>query len=102
MRLAALLALRRAKYPDATDVLRKCLADPDEQVRLMAMVWIGEEKITLQVVLLLGVGFTGELVYRKVRSSNSRIAILVVLLIALLLIWAELAVGIFGSPFAGS
>jgi hypothetical protein len=43
-----------------------------------------------------------ELVLRKVKKIGHRIAICAALLVALFLIWAELAVGIFGTPFAGS
>lgn len=53
-------------------------------------------------VLLLGTGLLCELVMRKVKSKDYRIGILVVTLVAFFLIWAELAVGIFGTPFAGS
>jgi uncharacterized membrane protein (UPF0182 family) len=53
-------------------------------------------------VLLLGTGLMCELVMRKVNKIEYRIAICVALLAALLLIWLELAVGIFGTPFAGS
>ena len=53
-------------------------------------------------VLLLGTGLLIELVLRKVKKIEQRIAICGVLLIALLLIWAELAVGILGTPFGGS
>lgn len=53
-------------------------------------------------VLLLGTGLLCELVLRKVQKSDNRIAIIIAILIALFLIWAELAVGIFGTPFAGS
>jgi Kef-type K+ transport system membrane component KefB len=52
--------------------------------------------------LLLGTGLLCELVLRKVKKTEYRIAIVVALLLALFLIWAELAVGIFGTPFAGS
>jgi hypothetical protein len=52
-------------------------------------------------VLLLGAGLMCELVMRKVKKIRLRIAICVALLIILLLIWAELAVGIFGSPLCG-
>jgi hypothetical protein len=52
-------------------------------------------------VLLFGTGLMCELVLRKVSKVRYRIAICVVLLMALFLIWAELAVGIFGTPFAG-
>ena len=53
-------------------------------------------------VLLLGTGLLCELVIRKVKKIEYRIAICAALLIVLFLIWAELAVGIFGTPFAGS
>lgn len=53
-------------------------------------------------VLLLGTGLTCEFVLRKVKKTEHRIALCALLLAALLLIWAELAVGIFGSPFSGS
>jgi hypothetical protein len=53
-------------------------------------------------VLLLGVGIMIDWVIRKVGSLNSRILLIAALLLALMLIWAELAVGIFETPFAGS
>ena len=53
-------------------------------------------------ILLFGTGLACELVIRKVRKIGHRIAICVAILTALLLIWIELAVGIFGTPFAGS
>jgi len=53
-------------------------------------------------VLLLGTGLLCELVMRKVKKIGHRIVICGAILLALLLIWAELAVGVFGTPFAGS
>lgn len=53
-------------------------------------------------VLLLGTGFLIDLVIRKVKSTKTKIGVSVLLFLALVLIWIELAVGIFGSPFAGS
>ena len=53
-------------------------------------------------ILLLGTGLMCELVMRRVKKTGYRIAIVGAVLIAFLLIWAELAVGIFGTPFAGS
>lgn len=53
-------------------------------------------------VLLLGTGLTCELVMRKVTKIEYRIALCGAVLLALFLIWAELAVGIFGTPLAGS
>lgn len=53
-------------------------------------------------VLLLGTGLLCELVLRKVKKTKYRLAIIAVVLIILFLVWAELAVGLFGTPFAGS
>jgi peptidoglycan/LPS O-acetylase OafA/YrhL len=52
-------------------------------------------------VLLLGTGLLCEFVLRKVKNKTHRIIVCLTLLFVLLLIWAELAVGIFGSPVAG-
>ena len=53
-------------------------------------------------VLLLGTGLLCELVLRNVKKMEYRIALCVGLLLALFLVWVELAVGLFGTPFAGS
>lgn len=53
-------------------------------------------------ILLLGTGLMCELVMRKVSNIRHRVIICLAILGALFLIWAELAVGIFGTPFAGS
>jgi len=53
-------------------------------------------------LLLLGVGIMLEVVLRKIPKKNNRIALIVIILIVFILIWAELAVGIFGTLFAGS
>ncbi|NEV93738.1 hypothetical protein G3567_06190 [Psychroflexus sp. YR1-1] len=52
--------------------------------------------------VLLSAGILAEFVLRQVKNTEYRIGILAILLMLFLLIWAELAVGIFGSPFAGS
>src|SRR4051812_19958872 len=53
-------------------------------------------------VLLLGTGVLCELVMRKVKKIEYRVALCIAILAALVLIWIELAVGLFGTPFAGS
>lgn len=53
-------------------------------------------------VLLLGTGLICDLAIRKVKKIKYQTAIIVVILITLLLVWAELAVGIFGTPISGS
>jgi hypothetical protein len=52
--------------------------------------------------LLLGTGLILELIIRKVNKKRTRIMLIIVILTILLLIWLELAVGIFGTPLAGS
>ena len=53
-------------------------------------------------ILLLGTGAALELVMRIVTKKQHRVALVIAILAALFLTWAELAVGIFGTPFAGS
>jgi hypothetical protein len=52
--------------------------------------------------LLFGTGLLCEFVIRKVTKTRLRIAICAGILVVLFLVWAELAVGIFGTPFAGN
>ena len=75
-------------------------------IPLTAMQFTDEVNWTLfdfvrAAILLLVTGLSCELVLRKIKKINLRIAICVTLLAGLLLIWAELAVGIFGTPFGG-
>lgn len=52
--------------------------------------------------LLFGTGIALELTLRTVKSNSGRWVAGGLVLFALALVWAELAVGIFGSPVAGS
>ena len=53
-------------------------------------------------VLLLGTGLACELVLRLATKPLYRLALCGAILFALLIVWAELAVGLFGTRFAGS
>ena len=53
-------------------------------------------------ILLLAAGLLCEFILRKTKTKENRIALIVVTVAVLLLIWTELAVGIFGTPLAGS
>ncbi len=53
-------------------------------------------------VLLLGTGLACEAVLRLVTTMKYRILLCAALLVGLFLVWAELAVGLFGTRFAGS
>lgn len=52
--------------------------------------------------LLSGTGLACELALRKITNRSTRIGITIAVVIVTFLIWAELAVGIFGSPVAGN
>lgn len=76
-------------------------------IPLIAMQFTNEVNWTLSdfVIaggLLLGTGLLIEAVARSIKDKRTRIGIVVGLLIVLVLVWAELAVGIFGTPIAGS
>lgn len=53
-------------------------------------------------ILLVGTGVVIELIARNVKSKKARIGMILGTLIVLFIVWAEMAVGIFGSPIAGS
>ncbi|TDE05302.1 hypothetical protein E0F91_07285 [Flavobacterium sandaracinum] len=53
-------------------------------------------------VLLLCFGLALELILQKVKTTRSRLVAVAVVFATLFLVWAELAVGIFGTPFSGS
>jgi len=52
--------------------------------------------------ILLGIGLLIDLVLRKLSTSKYKVPIIIAIVILFLLIWAELGVGIFGTPFAGN
>jgi hypothetical protein len=53
-------------------------------------------------ILILSLSFGIKQVLKTTKNIKYRILIIGLILILFLLIWAELAVGIFDSPFAGS
>ncbi|MFY0482237.1 hypothetical protein ACI6PS_06480 [Flavobacterium sp. PLA-1-15] len=53
-------------------------------------------------ILLLGTGIVIEIVARNVKEKTTKITMIIGTFIVLFLVWAEMAVGIFGSPIAGS
>lgn len=76
-------------------------------IPLIAMQFTNEVKWSLSDfvvagILLLGTGLTCEFVLRVVKDRTRRIALVGVVLVILLLTWIELAVGVFGTPFAGN
>jgi len=63
--------------------------------------WTAIDFITAGI-LLLGTGLACELVLRKVKKIQYRLALCAVILATLFVVWAELAVGLIGTRFAGS
>ena len=53
-------------------------------------------------ILLFGTALCVDMVLKMEKKNARRMFYIVLILLALFLIWAELAVGIFGSPVAGS
>lgn len=53
-------------------------------------------------VLLFATGGAIELGLRSVKTTKNRIVVVLTIVVVFLIVWAELAVGIFGTPFAGS
>ena len=63
--------------------------------------WSGFD-FAIMGALLSVTGLTIDLVLRKVQARDKRFLLIGIVLVVVLLIWAELAVGIFGTPFAGT
>ncbi|TCD05094.1 hypothetical protein EYB45_06180 [Erythrobacteraceae bacterium CFH 75059] len=66
-----------------------------------AVRWTASDFIIATLLLVTGAG-AAELVLRLSRGSRTRLVGLTGVALALALIWGELAVGLFGSPWAGS
>lgn len=52
--------------------------------------------------LLLIAGFAIDFAIGKTKAPNSRILLVTAIVVVFFLVWAELAVGVFGTPFAGN
>lgn len=76
-------------------------------IPLLAMQFTSEVKWQLNdflaaAILLFGTGLILELVIQKITNTKTRIILCVAVVLILLLVWADLAVGIFGMPWSGS
>ncbi|MBP3840335.1 MAG: hypothetical protein J6D35_05185 [Chryseobacterium sp.] len=63
--------------------------------------WSGSD-FMIGGILLFGTAAVVDLVLRNVRTRRNRLILTSLVLAVLFLVWAELAVGVFGTPFAGS
>lgn len=56
----------------------------------------------IMAILLLVLGLGIHLILKKVKTKGNQWAWIFIALVLFFLFWAELAVGIFGTPFAGN
>jgi Kef-type K+ transport system membrane component KefB len=75
-------------------------------IPLIAMLFTDEVNWTVGDFVVMGmlifsIGLVYELFVRKINKTSYRTIAIVTLVICFFLIWAELAVGIFDTPFAG-
>jgi hypothetical protein len=52
--------------------------------------------------LLLAMGLLINMIGKRIRKRTSKILLMTAVVVVFLLVWAELAVGIFGTPLGGS
>lgn len=76
-------------------------------IPLIAMQFTKEVNWTASDFLIMGAllfttAFAVDFVMKKVKSFKSRLILVFGILALLILIWVEMAVGIFGSPIAGN
>jgi hypothetical protein len=76
-------------------------------IPLIAMQFVNEVKwsaadFAVAGTLSLSVGLGCEFILRKIKTIRLRLIFCTILIVIFFFIWAELAVGIFGSPFAGT
>ena len=62
--------------------------------------WTGADFLAAGL-LLSGLGLSLDLVWHRIKTPGYRLAIGCLILVVFVLVWLELAVGIFGTPFAG-
>jgi hypothetical protein len=56
----------------------------------------------LMGLLLMGLGISIKLILNRIKNRKKSLLYIWILIILFLLIWTELAVGIFNTPFAGA
>ena len=76
-------------------------------IPFIAMQFTTEVNWTLSDFVIMGgmlfaTVFAIDLVLKKFKTLKSRLVIVSVIVLLLMIVWAEMAVGIFGSPIAGS
>ena len=78
------------------------LAIPLIAMQLTAEVNWSPADFLVMGILLLGMGLGIDYVLGSIQNALKRQALITIAVIVFLLLWAELAVGIFGTPLAGN
>jgi hypothetical protein len=76
-------------------------------IPLISMLFTKEVKwsvydFVLAAIVLLSAGILCEFIYRKLKTTWLKFFLLTLVLLLTIMVWIELAVGLFGTPFAGS
>ena len=76
-------------------------------IPFIAMQFTNEVNWTSSDFLIMGIllfitAFVIDLTRRKMNSTGKKILVIAAVLLIFIIAWAELAVGIFGTPFAGN
>lgn len=78
------------------------LAIPIVAMQFTDQVKWGMSDFLVAGILVFGVAIALDIGRRKLKNRKYRNLVLLLIILVFLLIWAELAVGIFGSSFAGT
>ena len=75
-------------------------------IPLIAMQLTNEVNWSLFDFMIMGAmltitGLLGGVIFKRVKNSGYRLILTITIVLILFLLWAELAVGLFGTPFAG-
>ena len=75
-------------------------------IPLIAMQLTNEVNWSLFDFMIMGAmltitGLLGGEIFKRVKNSGYRLILTITIVLILFLLWAELAVGLFGTPFAG-
>lgn len=63
--------------------------------------WTASDFVVMGI-LIFGTGLLLNLIFTRVRDNKKRLVLGAAILLVFLLVWAELAVGVFGTPLAGN
>lgn len=94
--------LQKNRYAKALLAIPLLLLIPLVAMQFTAEVNWSPLDFLVMAVLLLGAFALLEAVVKIVKEKRQRMALAILVLAAFLLLWAELAVGVFGTPLAGS